>query len=150
VGRPGTNPSGAGYAYVLLPGASAAQTSARAADTGWLTVLANSGDQQGVQVPSLGFTGVNFWFGGTVGALTASAPCAVVISEPSDGTAVICVSGPMRMQTSLSLTWQWAVASVIARPATVTGATTGSSLTLTFGDRSGTGGATQKITVGLG
>ncbi|MFJ8309858.1 MULTISPECIES: polysaccharide lyase 8 family protein [unclassified Streptomyces] len=146
----GTNPSGAGYAYVLLPGASAAQTSARADDTGWLTVLANTCDQQGVQVPPLGFTGVNFWFGGTVGALTASAPCAVMISERSDGTAVICVSDPMRMQTSLTLTWQRAVASVTSRPPTVTGATTGPSLTLTFGDLSGTGGATQKITVGLG
>ncbi|WP_406509621.1 polysaccharide lyase 8 family protein [Streptomyces sp. NBC_00212] len=146
----GTNPSGAGYSYVLMPSASAAQTAARAADTGWLSVLANTDNQQGVQVPSLGFTGVNFWFGGTVGALTASAPCAVMIGERSDGTAVICVSDPMRMQTSLTLTWRRAVASVTSRPATVTGATTGSSLTLTFGDLSGTGGATQQTTVRLG
>ncbi|MGW1864078.1 polysaccharide lyase 8 family protein [Streptomyces mauvecolor] len=146
----GTNPSGAGYAYVLMPGASADRTAAHAADTGWLSVLANTDSQQGVQVPSLGFTGVAFWFGGTVGALDASAPCAVMISERSDGTAVICVSDPMRMQTSLTLTWRRAVASVTSRPATVTGATTGSSLALTFGDLSGTGGATQKITVRLG
>ena len=37
-----------------------------------------------------------------------------------------------------------------SRPATVTGATTGLSLTLTFGDLSGTGGATQQTTVRLG
>lgn len=43
-----------------------------------------------------------------------------------------------------------AVASVTSRPATVTGATTGSSLTLTFGDLSGTGGATQETAVRLG
>ncbi|WP_326606917.1 polysaccharide lyase 8 family protein [Streptomyces sp. NBC_01800] len=146
----GTNPVNASYAYTLLPGATAAQTSARAADAGWLQILANTDNQQGVSVPSLGFTGVNFWFGGTVGTLTASAPCAVMISERSDGTAVICVSDPMRMQTSLTLTWNRAVASVTAKPATVTGATTGASLRLTFGDLSGTAGATQKVTVKLG
>ncbi|MCT9088545.1 polysaccharide lyase 8 family protein [Streptomyces sp. ASQP_92] len=146
----GTDPSGAGYAYLLMPGASAAQSAARAADTGWLTVLANTDDQQGVRVPSLGFTGAAFWFGGTVGALTASAPCAVMISERSDGTAAICVSDPMRAQTSLTLTWRRAVASVISRPATVTGVGTGAALTLTFGDLSGTGGATQTTVVRLG
>lgn len=79
----------AGYAYQLMPGASIAQTAARAADTGWLRTLVNTDEQQGVGVPSLGFTGVNFWFGGTVDTLVASAPCAVMIRENSDGTAVI-------------------------------------------------------------
>ncbi|MFI6685021.1 polysaccharide lyase family 8 super-sandwich domain-containing protein [Streptomyces sp. NPDC050485] len=88
--------------------------------------------------------------GGSGAAISRRYLTTVLISERSDGTAVICVSDPMRMQTSLSLSWQRAVASVISRPATVTGATTGSSLMLTFGDLSGTGGATQKITVGLG
>ncbi|UUN26647.1 polysaccharide lyase 8 family protein [Streptomyces sp. FIT100] len=146
----GTDPTAGTYSYILMPGASTAQTSARAADTGWVQILANTDNQQGVRVPSLGFTGVNFWFGGTVGALTASAPCAVMITEKSDGTAVICVSDPMRMQTSLTLTWNRAVSSVTSKPSTVTGATTGSSLNLTFGDLSGTAGATQKITVQLG
>ncbi|MDG4864255.1 polysaccharide lyase 8 family protein [Streptomyces sp. T-3] len=146
----GTSPTAGSYAYQLLPGASAAQTSARSADANWLKILANSDNQQGISVPSLGFTGVNFWFGGSAGTLTASAPCAVMISEKSDGTAVICVSDPMRMQTSLTLTWNRAVASVTSKPATVTSATTGASLKLTFGDLSGTRGATQKITVKLG
>ncbi|MGW2017740.1 polysaccharide lyase 8 family protein [Streptomyces sp. NPDC001927] len=146
----GTNPTNGTYAYVLMPGASTTQTAARAADTGWVQILANTDNQQGVRVPSLGFTGVNFWFGGTVGALTASAPCSVMITEKSDGTAVICVSDPMRMQTALTLTWNRAVASVISKPPTVTGTATGSSLNLTFGDLSGTFGATQKVTVRLG
>ncbi|MFP3987169.1 polysaccharide lyase 8 family protein [Streptomyces sp. E11-3] len=145
----GTDPTDASYAYLLMPGASTAQTAARAADTGWLRILANTNDQQGVSVPSLGFTGVNFWFGGTVDTLTASAPCAVMISEKSDGTAVICVSDPMRMRTSLTLTWDRPVTKVLAKPATVTSATTGSALKLTFGDLTGTAGATQKITVRL-
>ncbi|MFG2650532.1 polysaccharide lyase 8 family protein [Streptomyces sp. NPDC048436] len=146
----GTAPTKGTYAYVLMPGASAAQTAARATDTGWLQILANSDDQQGVSVPTLGFTGVNFWFGGTVGKLTASAPCSVQISEKSDGTAVICVSDPMRAQTSLTLAWNRAVSAVTAKPATVTSAATGASLKLTFGDLSGTRGASQRITVKLG
>ncbi|MCL7424961.1 polysaccharide lyase 8 family protein [Streptomyces sp. YS415] len=145
----GTDPTAGGYAYLLMPGATAAQTQARAAATGWLTVLANTNDQQGVAVPSLGFTGVNFWFGGTVGNLVASDPCCVMINERGDGTAVICVSDPMRMRTGLTLTWNRAVASVTSKPATVASATTGTSLRLTFGDLSGTGGATQRITVRL-
>ncbi|WP_330309499.1 MULTISPECIES: polysaccharide lyase 8 family protein [unclassified Streptomyces] len=146
----GTDPTAATYGYLVMPGATAAETQTRAAATSWLTILANTDSQQGVSVPSLGFTGVNFWFGGTVGDLTASNPCCVMINEKSDGTAVICVSDPMRMQTSLTLTWNRAVSSVTSKPSTVTSATTGSSLTLTFGDLSTTAGVTQKITVKLG
>ncbi|UUN25305.1 polysaccharide lyase 8 family protein [Streptomyces sp. FIT100] len=146
----GTNPTDGTYAYILMPGANTTQTSARAADTTWVQILANTDNQQGIRVPSLGFTGVNFWFGGTVGTLTASAPCAVMITEKSDGTAVICVSDPMRMQTSLTLTWNRAVTAVTSKPSTVTSTTTGSSLTLNFSDLTGTLGATQKITVTLG
>ncbi|MFF7445381.1 MULTISPECIES: polysaccharide lyase family 8 super-sandwich domain-containing protein [unclassified Streptomyces] len=146
----GTDPTNGTYAFVLMPGATAAQTQARAAATTWLTVLANTDDQQGVSVPALGFTGVNFWFGGTVGTLTASAPCSVTVSERSDGTAVICVSDPKRMNTSLTLTWNRAVTSVVSKPSTVTAASTGSALRLTFGDLTATAGATQKITVRLG
>ncbi|MEW2167686.1 polysaccharide lyase 8 family protein [Streptomyces sp. NPDC007084] len=146
----GTAPTAATYAYLLMPGASAAQTQARAAATTWLSVLANTDDQQGVSVPSLGFTGVNFWFAGTVGPLTVNKPCSVMISEKGDGTAVVCVSDPMRAQSGLTLTWNRAVASVTSKPSTVTSATTGSALTLTFGDLSTTAGVTQKITVKLG
>lgn len=146
----GTNPTDGTYAYLLMPGATAAQTQARATATGWLTVLANTDDHRGVTVPSSGFTGVNFWFGGTVGDLVASDPCCVMISEKSDGTAVICVSDPKRMNTGLTLTWNRAVSSVVSKPSTVTSATTGSTLRLTFGDMTGLAGVTQKITVTLG
>lgn len=89
-------------------------------------------------MPSLGFTGVNFWFDGTVGTLTASDPCCVMITEKADDTAVIAVSDPMRMRmrmrTSLTLTWRRPVAAVATAPATVTS----------------TAGATQRIAVRLG
>ncbi|WP_405453186.1 polysaccharide lyase 8 family protein [Streptomyces achromogenes] len=146
----GTDPTDAAYAYVLLPGATVEATRARAADTGWLSVLANSNRLQGVSVPSAGFTGVNFWFGGTAGALTASDPCCVVVCEKADGTAVIVVSDPMRMRTGLTVTWRRAVTAVMSAPATLVSSATGAELTLTFGDLSGTAGAGQQVTVGLG
>ncbi|MFH8568354.1 polysaccharide lyase 8 family protein [Streptomyces sp. NPDC017993] len=146
----GTDPSGAHYSYVLLPGASAARTAARAADTAWLRVLANTDDLQAIAVPSLGFLGANFWFGGTAGPLTADAPASVTVHERSDGTAVIGVSDPMRARTSLKLTWRRRVSAVLSKPSTVTAATTGASLTLTFGDLTGTGGVSQKVTVRVG
>ncbi|KOU45857.1 lyase [Streptomyces sp. MMG1522] len=145
----GKDPSDAGYAYQLLPGATEQRTAARAADSGWLRVLANSDDQQGVAVPSLGLTAVNFWFGGTAGPLVADAPCSVMVTEHGDGTATVCVSDPMRKRTSLTLTWNRAVASVVSKPATVTSATTGTSLRLVFGDLSATRGATQTVKVRL-
>ncbi|MFJ6491886.1 polysaccharide lyase family 8 super-sandwich domain-containing protein [Streptomyces californicus] len=145
----GKDPSDASYAYQLLPGATEQRTAARAADSGWLRILANSDDQQGVAVPSLGLTAVNFWFGGTVGPLVADAPCSVMVTEHGDGTATVCVSDPMRKRTSLTLTWNRAVASVVSKPATVTSAATGTSLRLVFGDLSATRGATQTVKVRL-
>ncbi|MER5819767.1 polysaccharide lyase family 8 super-sandwich domain-containing protein [Streptomyces californicus] len=145
----GKDPSDASYAYQLLPGATEQRTAARAADSGWLLVLANSDDQQGVAVPSLGLTAVNFWFGGTAGPLVADAPCSVMVTEHGDGTATVCVSDPMRKRTSLTLTWNRAVASVVSKPATVTSAATGTSLRLVFGDLSATRGATQTVKVRL-
>ncbi|MEU6776947.1 polysaccharide lyase 8 family protein [Streptomyces sp. NPDC046759] len=145
----GTDPANASYAYLVLPGAGAARTQARAADAKWLTVLANGDRGQGVAVRSLGFTGVNFWSGGTVGTLTASDPCCAMISERDDGTAVIAVSDPMRMRASLTLIWRRAVAAVTSAPATLASVRAGSTLTLVFGDLTDAAGATQRVTVRL-
>ncbi|MFG2874123.1 polysaccharide lyase 8 family protein [Streptomyces sp. NPDC048337] len=146
----GVDPVNASCSYILMPGAGPAATAARAADTGWLTVLANDNDRQGIAVPSLGVTAVNFWFAGTLGGLTADKPACVLVREHGDGTATVCVSDPMRMQTGLTVTWNRPVASVLSKPATVTSTSTGSALTLTFGDLTGRAGATQRIEVALG
>ncbi|RST04209.1 lyase [Streptomyces sp. WAC05374] len=142
----GTDPTWATYAYVLMPGASAARTSERPADTGWLTVLANTNDQQGVRVPSLGFTGVSFWFGGTVGAVTASAPASVMIRE-SGGTATVCVSGPLRDGAAVDLTWNRPVAAVTSHDPSVQVIATGRALELRI--TPGTLGAVHKAVVRL-
>ncbi|MEV6950575.1 polysaccharide lyase 8 family protein [Streptomyces sp. NPDC051183] len=146
----GVDPVDAACSYILMPGATTAATAARAAATGWLTVLANDNSRQGIVVPSLGVTAVNFWFAGTVGALTADKPACVLVREHGDGTATLCVSDPMRMQTGLTVTWHRPVAAVLSKPGTVTSAATGSALTLAFGDLTGQAGATQRIRVALG
>ncbi|MFB6678953.1 polysaccharide lyase 8 family protein [Streptomyces sp. NPDC056390] len=145
----GTDPTDATYAYVLLPGASPRTTAQRARDRGWLRILANSGDQQGVHVAKLGLTAVNFWAAGTVGKVTASAPASVLIREHRDGTATVVVSDPARQAASLQVTWHERVSKVLSRP-TAVAAATGSSLKLTFGDLTGVFGAPQKIKVKLG
>lgn len=145
----GVDPYAKTYAYVLLPGASAERTAAYAKDTGRLTVLANTEAQQGIQTPALGLTAVNFWLGASVGPLEASGPCAVLVRELGDGTAVVCVSDPMRTAKGLTLVWRRAVGTVLAKPGTVQRAETGPALTLEFGDLSGTAGATQTVRVRL-
>ncbi|MZD08245.1 lyase, partial [Streptomyces sp. SID5785] len=146
----GTDPSDGSYAYVLMPGASAARTAGRAADRRWLDLTANSAAAQGVRVPSLGFTGAVFWEAGTVGRVSADAPLIVQIHERRDRTATVCVSDPNRAVGSATLVWRRPVRSVTSKPGTVTDARTGHELRLTFGDLTGAGGVTQKVTVRLG
>ncbi|MDX6349791.1 MAG: hyaluronate lyase [Streptomyces sp.] len=143
----GTAPAAATYAYILMPGATTTTTAARAAATSWLTVLANTDTQQGVTVPSLGYTGINFWYAGTVGAVTVSAPASVLI-RVTGSTATICVSDPKREATTIDLTWARAVTAVTSKDSTVTVNSTGSSLSLTI--TPGTAGATHKAVVTLG
>ncbi|WP_189819322.1 polysaccharide lyase 8 family protein [Streptomyces olivaceoviridis] len=100
----GTDPEDARYAYVLLPGASRAETAARAADRHWLSVLANDAGHQAVAVPRLGLMAWNFWRAGTVGDLTVSAGASVLVVRRGR-TATLCVSEPPRTGAPLELVW---------------------------------------------
>jgi hyaluronate lyase len=146
----GVDPGSAGYVYLLLPGASLAQTRARAADPGWARVLANTSRQQGVQVPSLGITAVNFWNDGAVGGLAASAPCSVLVRESGDGTATLTVSDPRRDLSELTVTWDRPVTEVLRGHPLLVSTATGARLTLTFGRLSDRGGSSKTVTVRLG
>jgi Polysaccharide lyase family 8, N terminal alpha-helical domain/Polysaccharide lyase family 8, super-sandwich domain/Polysaccharide lyase family 8, C-terminal beta-sandwich domain len=90
----GVSPSGAGYAYVLLPRFSAAATAERAASPG-VEVLANSTLVQAVRHAGLGLTAANFFTAGTVDGITVDAPCSVVLRE-SGGTLSVAVADPRR------------------------------------------------------
>ncbi|MGI5347712.1 polysaccharide lyase 8 family protein [Streptomyces sp. CA-250714] len=146
----GTDPEGEEYAYVLLPAASRARTAAYAASArGRLTILANDADRQGIRLPRIGVTAVNFWTAGEAGTLTADGPCSVLVREKRDGTAVLCVADPSRSREELRIRWEHPVASVLSKPSTVTAVETGSSLGLRFAGLQRTGGTTQTVKVRL-
>ncbi|MFJ6648750.1 polysaccharide lyase 8 family protein [Streptomyces sp. NPDC091290] len=98
----GTDPRDATYQYVLMPGASRREVAARAADRGWLTVLANDPARQAVHVPSLGVTAALFRQPGTVGPLTAGAGASVLLRRRGR-TATLCVSEPPRTGEPLEI-----------------------------------------------
>ncbi|GAA3252361.1 polysaccharide lyase 8 family protein [Nonomuraea helvata] len=139
----GVDPRAAGYVYLLLPGASQEETGRRAADPGWVRVLANTARVQAVHVPSLGIIAANFWQPVAVGGLSASAPCAVLVRD-GGGTATVTVSDPRCDLDELAVTWARPVAGLIGGGARLTGST------LTFGGLSGQEGASRTVTVRLG
>lgn len=146
----GTDPTGATYSYITMPNARPWQVAERAFDRGYLRTLVNTPDQQGIEVPSLGVTAVNFYAAGTVGPITVSDPACVLIRENRDGTATVCVSDPTRQATNLTVIWNRPVRGVIATPASLTSSSIGRTLELNFGDLTGLAGATQQTTVRLG
>ncbi|MGC3000314.1 polysaccharide lyase 8 family protein, partial [Streptomyces sp. G35A] len=107
----GTDPAGAAYAYVLLPGAARHDVARRAADRRWLRILANDGTRQAVAVPSAGLTAANFWQPGTAGPLTATS-CASVLVRRHGRTATLCVSEPTRTGEPLEIIWDHPVRGV--------------------------------------
>ncbi|MBL1086602.1 polysaccharide lyase 8 family protein [Streptomyces actinomycinicus] len=107
----GTDPVAARYVYVLLPGATRAETAARAADRDWLSVLADDTARQAVAVPRLGLVGATFWRAGTVGDLTVSAAASVLLVRRGR-TVTLCVSEPPRTGAPLELVWNRPVRAV--------------------------------------
>ncbi|MEV6836080.1 polysaccharide lyase 8 family protein [Streptomyces sp. NPDC051133] len=108
----GTDPADAAYAYVLLPGATRAETMARAAGPHRLSVLANDPGCQAVAAPRPGLVAANFWRAGTVGALTASAGASVLVVRRGR-TATVGVAEPPRTGTPLEIVWDHPVRSVV-------------------------------------
>lgn len=146
----GVDPGSASYLYVLLPGATLDETRARAAGQAGVLPLANTAGRQGVAVPSLGLTAVNFWRGGAAGPLTASAPCSVLVRERGDGTAAVTVSDPREDLDSLVVTWNRPVSGLVEGHPLLMGATAGDRLALAFGPLADRQGASLTVTVSLG
>ncbi|MBO3745459.1 polysaccharide lyase 8 family protein [Streptosporangiaceae bacterium NEAU-GS5] len=105
------------YAYVLLPGATADDTAARAADATWLTILANNAHQQAVQAGPV--TGATFWTAGQAGPLTVDHPCCVLLRITGD-TAVLSIADPARSGGVVELTWAHTAAAVHSKAKTIT------------------------------
>ncbi|MFG2893035.1 polysaccharide lyase 8 family protein [Streptomyces sp. NPDC048248] len=155
----GTDPTDAGYAYLLMPGAGPRTLAARAADRHWLTLLANDGDRQAVAVASLGVIAANFWRAGSAGPLTSSGPASVLLRErratPGGAahprgharTARLCVSAPERTGDLVEITWNRPVRAVLEHDPSVAVLATGRTLRLRV--TPGTGCATHSCTVAL-
>ncbi len=98
----GTDPVDAGYSYQLMPGATAAQAAARAKDPN-VKILANTESVQAVHIPSLRMTMANFFEAGSVGPITVSAPCSVLVRKQKN-TMSVYVSDPGRTSSSIVIT----------------------------------------------
>ncbi|MET9435973.1 polysaccharide lyase 8 family protein [Streptomyces sp. NPDC006551] len=140
----GTDPVDASYVYLLMPGASRRTLAARAADGGWMHVLANTADQQAVSVPSVGLTAANLWRAGTVGPLTVTAPSSVLVRRRRS-VLDLRVSEPPRTGRPLELVWDRPVRRVITHDPSVEVLATGRSLRLRI--TPGTAGATHRCEV---
>ncbi|MEU8570885.1 polysaccharide lyase 8 family protein [Streptomyces pathocidini] len=99
----GTNPVGAGYAYILLPGFTAAQTAARSAAP-TVTVLSNTADVQAIGHSGLGITMANFFAPGTAGPITVAQNAASVVMREQGGTLTVGVSDPTQALTTIDVT----------------------------------------------
>ncbi|MFJ3904578.1 polysaccharide lyase 8 family protein [Streptomyces sp. NPDC090025] len=114
----GTDPAGAGYVYLLMPGAGPRTLAARAADRGWLRILANDPGCQAVAVPSLGLTAANHWRAGTVAGLTVTAPASLLLRRRGRATA-LSIGDPTRSGQPFEVAWDRPVRAVTGRDDTV-------------------------------
>jgi len=101
----GVSPTRQGYAYVLLPGATAAQTAA-AARSRPVRVLANTPEVQAVEAPELGLTAAVFWRAAAVAGLSSDGPACVLVRRDGERISVA-VSEPSRTRAALRLELPW-------------------------------------------
>lgn len=113
----GPAPTDAGYAYALLPGASAAATAAWSASRP-VRVLANNSTAQAVEDRRAGLTAVHFWAAGTAAGITASGPATVLVRRRG-GRVSVAVADPGRTGTSVTIGLPFAVRGTAEADATV-------------------------------
>lgn len=96
----GTNPSGAGYSYVLLPNRSESGVSSYASSPD-ITILQNDSSAQAVKENTLDITGINFWNNTltTVGDVTSDKKASLVMREYTNALE-LSVSDPTQTNSS--------------------------------------------------
>ncbi|MFI6649224.1 polysaccharide lyase 8 family protein [Streptomyces sp. NPDC050529] len=114
----GISPTDAGYAYVLLPGASAAATAVWSHSRP-VRIIANDATAQAVEDRRTGLTAVHFWGAGSAAGITASGPATVLVRRRGAQVSVA-VADPGRTQAEVSVELPFRVRSVAASDATVT------------------------------
>ncbi|MFF0048911.1 polysaccharide lyase 8 family protein [Streptomyces sp. NPDC005498] len=115
----GVSPTGAGYSYVLLPGASAAATEVWSHSRP-VRIVANGATAQAVEARRQGLTAVNFWGAGTAAGITASGPASVLVQRRGRGRELtVAVADPSRTLTSLTVELPFPVGRVVTADDTV-------------------------------
>jgi hyaluronate lyase len=92
----GANPLSGAYSYVLLPGKSAAQTSAYAAQPD-ITILQNTSNAQGVIDLRAHVTAANFWADSSqrIGDITSDKKSSILVKENTNGGVKFSAADPM-------------------------------------------------------
>jgi hyaluronate lyase len=103
----GSNPAGAGYAYMQLPTAPLSTTLAQS-DVPDVQVLANTKACQMIEVKKYGLVLANFFAAGSrtvpaKGVYASSGPCTLAVKETATALSFV-VSDPSRTQTSVRVT----------------------------------------------
>ncbi|MDP5316438.1 polysaccharide lyase 8 family protein [Streptomyces poriferorum] len=114
----GVSPTDAGYAYVLLPGASAAATAVWSRSRP-VRIVANDTTAQAVEDRRSGLTAVHFWGAGSVAGITASGPVTLLVRRRGAQVSVA-VADPGRTGTVVSVELPFRVRSVASSDDTVT------------------------------
>ncbi|MFD6432766.1 polysaccharide lyase 8 family protein [Streptomyces venezuelae] len=113
----GVSPSAASYAYVLLPGASAAATAVWALSSP-VRVVANDSDVQAVEARRVGLLAAHFWAPGRAGGLSSSGPCTVLVRRGRGGVSVA-VADPGRTGSTVDVELPFPVRGVVRADDTV-------------------------------
>ncbi|QYR20590.1 discoidin domain-containing protein [Paenibacillus sp. sptzw28] len=145
----GVNPSGATYAYVLLPNRSAAETSDYASAPEF-TILENSADAQAVRENTIGVTGVNFWkdMVKTAGDITSDKKASVMTAVTA-GVLEVSVSDPTQLNTgTINIEINKSAAGLAAADSRITVTQLSPTIKMTV-NVSGTRGAGLKATFSL-
>lgn len=146
----GSNPTGATYQYVLLPGRSARRVG-QYAEEPQVTVLSNNGNVQAVTENTLGITAANFWTdaSNSAGIITSNKKACVLVRN--DGAFIdVAVSDPTQANTgTIALQIAAAANSLVSADAgvTVTSISPGIAMTVSV---NGSAGKTYRARFYLG
>ena len=99
----GVDPAGDSYAYLLLPGASAAET-ARRAERADVVVLSNTPALQAIHSSTEELTAANFFTAGALPSVSTSGAASVLLRADGRGRIRLAVSDPTCTQSSLAVT----------------------------------------------
>jgi hyaluronate lyase len=129
----GTTPSGGSYAYVLLPGKTAAETESYSSNPN-IEVLENSAEAQAVRENRLGATGINFWQDAakTVAGVTSNKKASVMLRTDETGTEISVSDPTMANKGTIELTLDMELGSLAYIDPGVSVGTAGSATTLSI------------------